>query len=222
MIHNQIDFFAHEKETIRVGSGAGFSQLGAWSVRNSLAGLEFASGIPGTVGGAIYMNASAHGKEIAFVLKEVLFITDRGEEKNFLSSELRFGYRYSPFQEMKGAIASALFSLHSSQEAREREKFYLAYRKKTQPLDKKSAGCIFRNPSGEISAGALIEKSGLKGFVLGGAKVSDLHANFIVNEGGATCRDVLELISLIQSRVWEKFGIRLEKEVRFLPYGDTQ
>jgi UDP-N-acetylmuramate dehydrogenase len=218
VIHNQIDFFEQEKEEIRVGGGLAFSWLGAASVRRHLSGLEFASGIPGSVGGAIYMNASAHGQETSSVLREILFITEKGEEKRFFASDVAFGYRYSSFQEMKGAIAAALFSLKPSQDAPERERGFLEHRKKTQPLDKKSAGCVFRNPSSEVSAGALIEKSGLKGCSIGGARVSEKHANFIVNEGNASCKEVVELILLIQATVLEKFGYKLEKEVCIIPF----
>jgi UDP-N-acetylmuramate dehydrogenase len=217
VIHNQIDFFEEEKENLRVGSGLSFSWLGRRCVRNHLSGLEFASGIPGTIGGAIYMNAAAHGQEISSVLREVLFLSENGEEKNFSLSEILFSYRYSSFQQMKGAIVSALFSLTPSLDSVEKERNFLAHRRQTQPLNTKNAGCVFRNPNKEVSAGSLIEKSGLKGFAIGDARVSEKHANFIINEGNATSKDVLALILHVQSTVLEKFGYLLEKEICILP-----
>ncbi len=220
VIHNQIDFFSQEKEKIRAGAGLSFAYLGAKSVQSYLSGLEFASGIPASVGGAIYMNASAHGHTISSVLEEVLFITEEGREEIFPASELQFSYRTSSFQKMKGAIASALFCLKPSLDAREREMGYLEYRKKTQPLHQKSSGCVFRNPPGGVSAGALIEKSGLKGSSIGGAKISEKHANFIVNTGGASCHDVAELVALAQRKVFAIFGVFLETEVCFISSGE--
>lgn len=205
--------FCHWKETkVDVGSGYSFSLLGAQTARKGLSGLEFASGIPASVGGAIFMNAGANQRECADSLESVLFF-DGASQIRFQKEELKFGYRASSFQNMKGVILSAVFSLEKSPLARKKQVEIIHYRKKTQPLQEKSAGCIFRNPTG-FSAGALIEECGLKGVRVGGAKVSEMHGNFIINEHHATFYDVKELIELVRRAVFSKTGIYLESEVR--------
>jgi UDP-N-acetylmuramate dehydrogenase len=213
VILNKIDFCNWGKEEVTVGSGYSFSLLGVQTARKQLSGLEFASGIPATVGGAIFMNAGANGRETCDALKSVLYFD--GTRREYRRDALIFGYRKSPFQQMDGAILSATFSLQPLGEARKTQLQIVDYRMKTQPLKEKSAGCIFRNPPG-LSAGALIDRCGLKGFSVGGAKISEIHANFIVNHLAATSRDVKELIRLVQERVFEQTGVILEPEVRMI------
>ncbi|TXG75982.1 UDP-N-acetylmuramate dehydrogenase, partial [Candidatus Dojkabacteria bacterium] len=198
------------------GAGVSFSLLGIQTARRNLSGLEFASGIPATVGGAVFMNAGANGRETCEALHEVSYVHADGRIQTFSRPELQFSYRHSPFQKMSGVIVSVLFRLVSQEGARLKQLQIVEHRMQTQPLREKSAGCIFRNPEGGMSAGALIDRCGLKGVQIGGAKVSEIHANFIVNVGGASSRDVEELISLIQSRVQERTGVFLRPEVRVI------
>ncbi len=213
VILNKIDFIDWKENEVTVGSGFSFSLLGVQTARKGLAGLEFASGIPATVGGAVFMNAGANGWETADVLKSVLFFD--GTRKELLRSQLQFGYRISPFQKMDGVILAATFSLKPDPDARQAQLQIIDYRMKTQPLKEKSAGCIFRNPPGQ-SAGALIDRCGLKGASVGGAKVSEVHANFIVNCASASAEDVKKLIRLVQEKVFQQTGINLEPEVRMI------
>ena len=218
ILHNKIDFCEFSEESVYVGAGYSFSLLGVQTARRGFSGLEFASGIPGTVGGAVFMNAGANSQETKDSLSQVHFLGMDGEEKLFLSQDLQFSYRFSPFQTMPGCILAARFSLTNKAEARQKQFSILEYRLKTQPYKEKSAGCIFRNPTSDLSAGALIDRCGFKGAVSGGARVSEMHANFIVNAAGASSADVLTLIQQIQEKVAEKSGIHLEPEVRRIPF----
>lgn len=213
VIQNKIDFCHWGENEVIVGSGYSFSLLGVQTARKGLSGLEFASGIPATVGGAVYMNAGANGRETCDSLKSVLYFD--GARHEYPRGELTFAYRTSPFQRMNGVILSATFSLQLQPAARKSQLQIVDYRMKTQPLKEKSAGCIFRNPPGH-SAGALIDQCGLKGTSVGGAKVSEIHANFIVNHASATARDVKELIHLVQEKVFQQTGVNLEPEVRMI------
>jgi UDP-N-acetylmuramate dehydrogenase len=221
-ILNKIDFINSSEGLYTVGAGYSFSLLGSQTAKKGWAGLEFASGIPGTVGGAVYMNAGANGSETANVLAEVQFVDTSGELKRFKREELEFSYRTSPFQKMRGAVVSAVFSLTPCEQARQRQLDLIQYRLSSQPYTEPSAGCVFRNPSQGPScpsAGALIEKAGLKGLVRGGAKISEKHANFIVNTGAATASDVMELIRLVKERVKNAAGVELEEEIRWIRSG---
>ncbi len=217
VILNRIDFLSQEENVFTVGSGYSFARLGGVTARGGWSGLEFASGIPATVGGAIYMNAGANGKETADVLAKVGFVTEKGDLIEFEKCALEFGYRSSSFQKKRGAIVEAVFHLIPSDRARTEQKEILGYRLKTQPYGEKSAGCAFRNPEGE-SAGHLIDEGGLKGIQVGGAAISKTHANFIVNTGGAKTADVLELITEIKETIYREKGILLEEEIRCIPY----
>lgn len=211
---NKIDFL--EKPTsgcYHVGAGFSFSRLGAQTAREGWSGLEFASGIPGTVGGAVFMNAGANGRETAESLISVDFLSENGELQLLRKEELTFAYRSSSFQKMRGAIVGASFQLVPSNTARALQLQIVEYRTKTQPYGDKSAGCIFQNPECGF-AGALIDQCGLKGARIGDAQVSEKHANFIVNAGKATSKDVQALISLVKERVKEKTGVALKSEVR--------
>jgi UDP-N-acetylmuramate dehydrogenase len=222
VIANRIHFLHKPDEEIwHVGAGYSFSLLGSQTARQGWAGLEFASGIPGSVGGAVFMNAGANGCETCQTLVSVDFVTEEGELLCLSKNELEFGYRYSCFQRKKGAIVGASFRLIKSSDARQKQLDIIQYRKKTQPYDAKSAGCVFRNPSC-AHAGALIDQSGLKGRTLGGAQVSTLHANFVINTGTATSADILNLIEVIRQEVKAQTGFELEHEIRCVPYCPTQ
>jgi UDP-N-acetylmuramate dehydrogenase len=218
VILNKISFCIYTDLEIYVGAGYSFALLGVQAARKGLTGLEFASGIPASVGGAVYMNAGANGMETSQVIKEVSYISEKGELEELPKEKIAFSYRSSSFQNKKGALVAARFLLEPSSDARQKQLKIIDYRTKTQPYGEKSAGCIFRNPSKELAAGALIEQCGLKGVSVGGAQVSHLHANFIVNKGGAKAQDVLSLIALISERVYAKTGITLETEVRYISY----
>ncbi len=218
VILNKIDFMQEvEPGVFHVGAGYSFSLLGVQTARKGWSGLEFASGIPGSVGGAVFMNAGANGMETSTTLQSVDFVTDSGEIRTLYKNELQFSYRTSLFQSMHGAIVGATFELSQASDAREKQLSIISYRTKTQPYGSKSAGCIFRNPQGE-HAGALIEKCGLKGTSVGGAQVSDLHANFLINKEGATSEELLMLIEKVKNRVKASTGIELEPEVRYIKY----
>jgi UDP-N-acetylmuramate dehydrogenase len=216
VILNKIHFCEEEKGIFYVGAGYSFSLLGSQTARKGWAGLEFASGIPGSIGGAVYMNAGANGGETFQYLTEVTYVNEKGKVEVLPKGKLQWGYRMSSFQNLKGAIAAARFHLIPSTEARARQLKIIDYRTKTQPYGDMSAGCVFRNAS-DSSAGALIEKCGLKGYSIGGAEVSPLHANFIVNRQDAKAQDVIDLAAHIKKVVFEKTGHELEMEIRVIP-----
>lgn len=218
VIANKIDFLEKKSETLwHVGAGYSFSLLGTQTARQGLSGLEFACGIPGSVGGAIYMNAGANGSTTSLVIEEIDYVTNQGELVHYSAKDLAWGNRHSFFQTLSGAIVSATFRLTPQPDARQKQIDLFQQRKKTQPIEEKSAGCIFVNPP-SAHAGALIDRCGLKQMTIGGAQVSPKHANFIVNAGGATANDVKALIAAIQSKVKAETGYDLTQEVRSVPY----
>jgi UDP-N-acetylmuramate dehydrogenase len=217
VIFNRIDHFEQNEGRFTVGGGYGFARLGGQTARLGWSGLEFASGIPATVGGAIWMNAGANGKETKDALESVTFVTEKGDLMTYKKEELQFGYRHSSFQKMRGAIVEAVFALTPSSDAKSSQKEILEYRLKTQPYKDKSAGCAFRNPPG-LAAGKLIDECGGKGIQIGDAAVSDKHANFIINTGSAKASDILHLIQEIKETVYNERGIHLEEEIRYIPY----
>lgn len=220
VIANRICFREQSAEGCwHVGAGYSFSLLGSQTAREGWTGLEFAAGIPGSVGGAVYMNAGANGCETASTLCSVDYVTADGTLVHFSKEELIFSYRHSSFQEKKGAIVGATFQLNRSAIAREKQIELIRYRQKTQPYDAKSAGCVFRNPPTE-PAGSLIDKCGLKGKEIGGAQVSPLHANFLVNENNASSVDFLNLIQYVQHEVKNQTGIELSREIYYVPYDE--
>jgi UDP-N-acetylmuramate dehydrogenase len=216
VLQNKIHFFDEKEAVFHVGAGYSFSLLGSQTARKGFTGLEFASGIPATVGGAVFMNAGANGKETADALQSISYLHSDGKRLEYKREEIEFGYRFSSFQKMKGAIISATFRLQPSASSKKQQLKIIDYRKQTQPLKEKSIGCIFRNPSFGVSAGAVIEQCGLKGAVFGDAKVSELHANFIVNQGKATACDVGQLIKRVQEEVFQQTRIYLEVEIRMI------
>lgn len=218
LILNKIDFMkTPEPGIFHAGAGYSFSLLGVQTARQGWSGLEFASGIPGSVGGAVYMNAGANGGETAHSLLSVDYVTDNGDLVTLKKEELEFSYRTSSFHKMQGAIVGATFALIQEADARKKQLAIVDYRKKTQPYGEKSAGCVFRNPA-HTSAGALIDSQGLKGMRFGNAIVSHTHANFIVNEGGTSSDDVKKLIAAIRAEIFSKTGISLESEIRVIPF----
>ncbi|HEV3269548.1 MAG TPA: UDP-N-acetylmuramate dehydrogenase [Candidatus Rhabdochlamydia sp.] len=217
VILNKISFCSFEQEIVSVGAGYSFSYLGTQTAKKGLSGLEFASGIPGSVGGAIYMNAGASSSETADCLHEVTFVGQGGEIEILSRDQIDFSYRFSSFQNRRGAIVAASFKLTKTEDAKKKQLDLIDYRIKTQPYKDLSAGCIFRNPH-KSSAGALIEKCGLKGVCVGDAEVSLIHANFIINKKEATASQVCALIRLIQQTVKKKEGVDLKMEILCIPY----
>ena len=209
---NQI---VRDGNTITAGSGVTLARLAMFARDNDLTGLEFAHGIPGSLGGAVFMNAGAYGGEMAQVVRSVTCLNIDGEIETV--TDFDFGYRKSIFSDGKRLILSAVMALQPGDRATitARMDELAAQRQSKQPLEFPSAGSMFKRPVGHF-AGALIEQSGLKGFTVGGAQVSEKHAGFVINAGGATCSDVLELVRQVQMRVMEKFGVELEMEVRVL------
>ena len=175
VILNKIAFCHFDYPIVHVGAGYNFSHLGVQTARDGWSGLEFASGIPGSVGGAIYMNAGANGVETKDSLTQVSFIDERAELQTLEKAHLDFAYRFSCFQRKASVIVSAKFLLSPLEQARKKQLEIVAYRIRTQPYSEPSAGCVFRNPALQ-SAGALIQQCGLKGKRIGGAQVSTLHA----------------------------------------------
>ena len=200
---------------IEAMSGMTLAKTAMFAARNGLSGLEFAHGIPGTVGGAIYMNAGAYGGEIKDVLACATFLDETGEERTLQAGELQLGYRTSVFEREPWCILSATFTLREDDTGpiRERMADYARRRMEKQPLDMPSAGSTFKRPEGAY-AGALIDQCGLRGYAIGGAQVSQKHCGFIVNTGNATCADVLCLADTVCKIVTDETGFRLEKEVR--------
>jgi UDP-N-acetylmuramate dehydrogenase len=202
---------------ISVASGVNLSTLACSTAERGLSGLEWAGGIPGTVGGAVAGNAGAHGGCISDRLIAVEVLTWEGTLNTIPASELRFSYRSSPWRRQEGAgchpLTRAVFSLDQGDRAELLKELadFRVERANKQPKGW-SAGSVFRNPAGE-SAGRLIELAGLKGYRLGAARVSDLHANFIVNTSSATASQILELICLCRSRVRDQFGVELDTEI---------
>lgn len=200
---------------IKCKAGIAVSAVGRVALENSLGGLEFVSGIPGSVGGAVVMNAGAYGGEMADVVKKVKVLDFEGNIYEMSKDELQYSYRYSILQNGDRVLLEVEMELVPGiyDEIKARMDDYLARRKQKQPLNLPSAGSAFKRPPGNY-AGYLIEKAGLKGYKIGGAMVSDLHSGFIVNIGNATCEDVLKLISHIQKEVKDKFNVKLEPEIK--------
>ncbi len=204
-------------EKIIAGCGVPMSRVSNAALKAELGGFEFASGIPGTVGGGVYMNAGAYGFELNDIIDTVRFMDSEGNISELTCDKCEFGYRESIFEKKDYIVLGCTFKLKSDDQdaIRERINDYTQRRNSKQPVEKPSAGSVFKRPEGHF-AGALIEGSDLKGFSIGGAQVSEKHAGFIVNTGGATARDVLDLIRHIQAVVYEKNGVKLETEVKLI------
>ena len=199
------------------GAGCLLSSIGSFALKYAAAGFEPLSGIPGCVGGACVMNAGAYGGEIRDVLKNVTVITREGEIEVLPAEDLELGYRSSSLPARGLTVARAEFSLRKGdpEMIRARMEELLEKRRDKQPLNLPSAGSTFKRPEGYF-AGKLIEEAGLRGFALGGAQVSEKHCGFLVNRGGASSADICRLIQYVQKTVFERSGVRLEPEIKFL------
>lgn len=205
-----------DETVIEADAGISLSRLALFAQSRALTGLEFAHGIPGSLGGAVFMNAGAYGGEMKQVVQEVIVLTEDGI-RHIPGAECAFGYRKSAFSDGKTVILCAKLHLKKGDPAQIRDKMaeLMAKRKASQPLEYPSAGSTFKRPEGYY-AGTLIQETGLKGLTVGGAQVSEKHAGFVINTGGATCADVMALIAQVQDRVMQRSGVHLEPEVRII------
>lgn len=203
--------------TFEAGAGASVASVCKYALSKSLSGLEFAYGIPGSVGGAAFMNAGAYGGEVKDVIELCRHITDKGDYGQFSASELDFSYRHSVYSRGGYIITGVVFRLKKADKHQIEYAMsdFITRRKDKQPLEYPSAGSVFKRPDGYF-AGALIEQSGLKGKQIGGAMVSEKHAGFIINYDNATTTDVINLIKHCQKTVKEKFSVDLETEIKFV------
>ncbi|CAM3696500.1 UDP-N-acetylmuramate dehydrogenase [Mesobacillus zeae] len=213
-----LNHVATEGTTVTADGGVSLVSLAMSISRQGLSGMEFAGGIPGSVGGAVFMNAGAHGSDISNILEKALILFEDGKIEWLSKDEMKFSYRTSVLQkERPGIVIQAVFKLREG----EKEKIVAEiqrnkdYRKETQPWNYPCAGSIFRNPLPDY-AGNLVEKAGLKGHSIGGAKISEMHGNFIVNAGAATAEDVLALIQHVKDTVLASYGVRMETEVEII------
>lgn len=211
---NGLDHLEIRDEQVLVGGGYSLIKLATLISKKGLSGLEFAGGIPGSVGGAVFMNAGAHGSDISQILVRAHILFPDGTLKWINKENMGFSYRTSRLQEEKGICLEAIFQLKKG----DKEKIVAEmqknkdYRRQSQPLNYPCAGSVFRNPLPNY-AGQLVEKAGLKGFRIGGAQISPQHGNFIVNINNATAKDVLDLIKYVKDTVYDKFQIKMETEV---------
>ena len=213
-----LDHFEMDGTKVTAGAGVSLVSLSVQISRAGLSGLEFASGIPGSVGGSVYMNAGAHGSDISQVLTKALVLFEDGAVEWVSKEDMQFSYRTSLLQKKRpGIVLEAEFSLTAGnrEEIVERMQSNKTYRKDTQPYNRPCAGSIFRNPLPE-HAGRLVEAAGLKGHSIGGAQISEMHGNFIVNTGTARAEDVLALIQHVKDQVFDKYGIEMETEVEII------
>jgi UDP-N-acetylmuramate dehydrogenase len=215
-----------DERCLRAGAGVTINGLVRWTVGRGLAGLEAWAGTPGTVGGAIYGNAHWAGDNIGDRVRDVKLMSPDGHLRDIPASAMEFAYDTSRVQRTREIVVSATFHVKSGEvmALRERARASLHYRKATQPLALASAGCVFQNPSSDDpvphdvprSAGALVDRAGLKGHRRGGACISDRHANFVVNEQGATAREIRDLIEEARAAVRARFGVELKNEIVYL------
>ncbi len=217
-----LDEISVEGDTLTCGAGAALSSVCRAALENSLSGLEFAYGIPGSIGGAVYMNAGAYGGEIADVIVSATVLDDNGNIVTIEKEDMKLGYRTSVFKEGGMAVLSATFKLSKAkkEDISSAMDDYMNRRLSKQPLEFPSAGSVFKRPIGNY-AGTLIEGCGLKGKQIGGAEVSEKHAGFIINKGGATCADVKALIAFIKQTVLNETGVTLEPEVILIGKGES-
>lgn len=204
-------------EQMHVTAGTMLSKAANEAAANGLSGLEFAAGIPGTVGGAVVMNAGAYGGEMKDVIRTVTVLTKEGEKRTLTLEELDLGYRHSCILENNYIVLSAELSLQKADTEQIRAVMAdLRERRVTkQPLEYPSAGSTFKRPKGYF-AGKLIQDAGLRGYQVGGAQVSEKHCGFVINKGDATARDVRQLISDVQKKVYEEFHVQIEPEVKMI------
>jgi UDP-N-acetylmuramate dehydrogenase len=216
--HLRDQTFCEETETVSVAAGKPLPRLCWQLAKQGWAGLEWAVGVPGTIGGAVVMNAGAHGESISDALVDALVLNPDGSLHTLTNADLAYGYRSSKLQSQQSIVLSANFALKPKQSVevvQATTESHLNHRLTTQPYDLPSCGSVFRNPLPKTS-GWLIENSGLKGFTIGGAQVSPKHANFIVNLGGAKAADIYALIFHIQKQIENQWGLNLHPEVKIL------
>ena len=224
------DVRALDASVVRADAGVTINGLVRWTINRGIGGLEAWAGTPGTVGGAIYGNAHFQGRLIGELIARVSLVTSAGTLNDVSTREMEFGYDFSRLHRTHEVVVSADFHVSSGDPAalRATARESLAFRKRTQPLESASAGCIFQNPDPArdrvpegipASAGALVDRAGLKGAREGAARVSTTHANFIVNEGGATARDIRALVDRCKSEVHARFGVTLREEIVYLGEG---
>ena len=213
--NNELD--GNTTQKITVGAGNKLIELAYTLAKQNIAGLEELSGIPGTIGGAIRMNAGAHGKEMKDVIESVKVMDENGNIKILHNSDLQFEYRNSIFSKTKDIIleATMILPIGKKEEIQQKIKEYADLRKAKQPLEYPCAGSTFKRGNNFITA-KLIDEAGLKGYQIEGAAISEKHAGFIVNKGNATAKDILELIEYTQGKVYEKFGEKIELEIEIL------
>jgi len=217
VIHNKINFLKIDQGYVYVGAGFFLSSLSKKTSGINLSGLEFGYSIPASVGGAVYMNASSFGQTISDTLVSIDYLTSLGKIITIDKKDIKFGYRYSGFQKKRGMILACKFKLNLDKNAKiNKEKFF---QKKClcQPLETKNAGCIFKNPN-NLSAWQLIEKCGFKNYAIGGAKISAIHSNFIINQNNATSKNVKDLIKLVKQKVKKQENILLKEEIKIIEY----
>ena len=213
----EIDTFFIDEETVKVGSGVKLGFIAQKCLKQAIAGFEFASGIPGTIGGAIRMNAGAHGKEMKDVITEITYMDRNGEIHKIQNEEAQFEYRHSMFADKDFIILEVEMKLEKGQEEEIQSKMteYATYRKEKQPIEYPSAGSTFKRGSDFITA-KLIDDCGLKGYQIGGAQISEKHAGFIINKGNATAEDVIKLMEYTKEQIYNKFGKVIEAEIEIV------
>ena len=204
----------NEKYQVYIGGGYKLAKLAQYLLKNGISGFEELSGIPGTIGGAVSMNAGAHGKEMKDIVQKIKCVDINGNEKEFLNEEAEFGYRKSIFKGNSYIVTEVELNLQKGNKNEIKEKMdeYAKYRKEKQPIEYPSAGSTFKRGKDYITA-KLIDEAGLKGYSIGGAVVSTKHSGFVINKGNATAKDVLELAKYIKDTIEDKFGKKIELEI---------
>lgn len=217
-IGSGFDYVRQEGCRLICGSGTRMSAVAKAALDGGLSGFEFASGIPGSTGGAVFMNAGAYGGEMKDILRRVKMISKDGTREFYMTAEeLDMGYRYTVLHDTGDIVTEVEFDLEEGDRTQIKERMaeLMEKRNSKQPVNFPSAGSFFKRPEGYF-AGKLIQDAGLKGLSVGGAQVSELHSGFIINRGGATATDILQLMELIQARVFDESGVKLETEVRII------
>jgi UDP-N-acetylmuramate dehydrogenase len=212
-VRRVLDGIALDPPRLTAGAGASFPAVANAAAERGLAGIEFGAGIPGSVGGSIVMNAGWHAFEVGNIVHRVRYLECDGTIREFAHDACRFGYRTSAFRGRGGVVLEAELTLTPDEPARVRERLqgFAESRKANQPTELPSCGSVFLKPAGDF-AGRLIEAAGLKGRRVGGIEVSTKHANFFVNTGGGTAKDVMSLVELVERTVFERFGVTLTRE----------
>ncbi len=219
----EFDWLEFHNKKITVGAGYSLMKLAIFSAKKSLTGLEFASGIPGSVGGAVFMNAGAYGSDMGYVVERVKVLTPDLKIINLVNKEMNFHYRTSFLKENSGFIcleATIKLKAGKKEAIEEVNRERKIRRISSQPLEYPSAGSVFRNPSSDVFAGKLIEDLGFKGLTKGGAQVSNKHANFIINRDNAKASDIKELISFVKETVLDKYKIELKEEQEYVNWDE--